>query len=76
MPVSVADGIRGSSRIASSLLGCRALLRLMAATVLEDQGFLAPSLRAREDSEATKTERKAVSEIMATATQASISCQR
>ena len=30
----------------------------------------------REDSEATKTDRKAVSEIMETATQASICCQK
>lgn len=44
--------------------------------VLEYQGFLASSLRAREVSEATKADRKGVSEIMETATQASISCQK
>lgn len=47
----------------------------MALMVVEYQGFLAPDFRAREDSEPMKAERKAVSEIMATATQASICCQ-
>jgi len=44
--------------------------------VLEYQGLLASSLRAREVSEATKADRKAVKDIMETATQGSNSWQR
>ncbi len=75
IPVSVADGIWGNPCKASSSQRRWAFLRFMALMVLEYQGFLPPDLRAREASEPTKTERKAVRDIIATATQASICCQ-
>lgn len=66
----------GHPHIASSSRVRCFLLRFINSTVFEYQAFLAPCIRPREAAEATKTERKAVREIMATATQASICCQR